>query len=235
MHKNIICLFDDGRNKYSVDSWTRYANKVGYELVISDQLLFDLQYMSVEWYIMYCLDILEANNIEYEQVLCVNNTTLVHPNTPNIFDVTNNKLTGVRVYGDVDIMLSGMEIVSEIFNKHMFPFYTCLDTNLIIFNKTHKQTLHNIQNFYQENYKTLNYIKQKYGLNFSTPVFNSFFNEEIKDFTILNYEWNMQDMSRFEIITRDLLHTKYGYISQYNNIANANEIMKYTYDCLYKK
>lgn len=235
MNKNIICLLNINHNEYSVKSWSEYAKKINSELVIIDQLLFDITYMSTDWYLMYCLDILDANKIEYDQVLFVNNNMLVHPNAKNIFELTNNKLTGVRVYGDMEIVLSSIEIFGKLLNKSIFPYYTYLDTNMIILNKSHKQLLNSIQTFYEENFESLKEISKKYNLISSVPIFNFFFNSEIKDFTILGYEWNMQDMMRFEVLTNDLLHTKYGYISQYSNIPNPEMTMKYTYEHIYRK
>ena len=60
------------------------------------------------------------------------------------------------------------------------------------------------------------------------------------DFKWLPYEFNMCDMTRKELLTDDLLFTKWGWIYQYNSIPNNKEDkltyhwMKKTYEYLYE-
>jgi len=49
---------------------------------------------------------------------------------------------------------------------------------------------------------------------------NFFVQKENIDYKQLGYEWNMQDMRRFEILDEELTFTKIGWIYHFNGIPN---------------
>ena len=226
MSKNIIFLINiihDNRSKnqgyeWSIKSWRKYAEKYGHEVFILDQKLFDVEYMKPQWFKMYILDLLESNDIDFEQVLYVDADTIVHPNAPNIFDITDNKFCAVRNYGDMDWVIRSLENYSKyIFEGFTFPFYKYFNSGVMIFNKKHKKFFKSIQNFYNANKESIIKMQNTFGVGNDQPVLNYFVNRDIpNDYKVLPYEWNMQDMTRLEVLTEDYLHTKYGYISHYN-------------------
>jgi len=74
-----------------------------------------------------------------------------------------------------------------------------------------------LQEFYQTNRDKLIWMQNTYCVGNDQPVFNFFVNQYIPaDYKVLGYEWNMQDMMRFEVLGDDMLHTRYGYVSHYN-------------------
>jgi len=232
MSKNIIFLinivhnkkFEGGGNSqlglfdYSIKSWKEYASKYNCEIFVLDELLYDIEYMKPNWYKMYILDILESNQIEYDQVMYVDYDTIVTPNAPNIFELTDHKFTAVRNYGDMDWVLRSIENYSKfVFNNFTFPYYNYFNSGVMIFNKKHVEFFKTIQKFYHENYEKLNWMQNTFCVGNDQPIFNFFVNRDISDdYTILPYEWNMQDMMRFEVLNEQMLHTKYGYISHFN-------------------
>jgi len=226
MSKNIIFLINivhDDRSKnqgyeWSIKSWRKYAAKYGHEVFVLDKTLFEVSYMKPQWYKMYILDLLEANEIEYDQVLYVDADTVIHPNAPDIFDYTEHKFCAVRNYGDMDWVLRSMENYSKyIFNNFNFPFYRYFNSGVMVFNKKHKEFFKSIQNFYHANKDSIIKMQSTFGVGNDQPVLNYFVNRDIPDdYKVLPYEWNMQDMTRLEVLTEDYLHTRYGYISHYN-------------------
>ena len=113
MPKNIIFLinvkhdkkFQGGGNtlngafEWSVKSWSHYAKRHGAEIFVLEDALFDVEYMKPNWFKMYILDILDANEIDYDQVLYVDYDTIVTPTAPNIFELSENKFCAVRNFG----------------------------------------------------------------------------------------------------------------------------------------
>ena len=99
MNKNIIFIINiikDERSKnqgydYSLKSWKHYSKKIGADIFVLDEPLFDFSYMKHQWDKMYILYILDENEVEYNQVLYVDADTIIHPNAPNIFEITENK------------------------------------------------------------------------------------------------------------------------------------------------
>ena len=232
MSKNIIFLiniqhdkkFQGGGNtqtgmfKYSVKSWEAYSKRHDCNIFVLDEPLFDIEYMKPNWFKMYILDILEANEIDYDQVLYVDYDTIVTPDAPNIFELTDYKFTAVRNFGDMDWVCRSIENYSKhIFNGFKFPYYNYFNSGVMVFNKNHKPLFESIQKFYEENREQLIYMQNTYCVGNDQPVFNFFVNRDIpNDYKVLNYEWNMQDMMRFEVLNEQMLHTKYGYVSHFN-------------------
>ena len=226
MSKNIIFLINivhDDRSKnqgyeWSIKSWRKYTEKYGHEVFVLDKTLFEVSYMKPQWYKMYILDLLEANEIEYDQVLYVDADTVIHPNAPDIFDYTEHKFCAIRNYGDMDWVIRSIENYSKyIFNNFNFPFYKYFNSGVMVFNKKHKEFFKSIQNFYHANKDSIIKMQSTFGVGNDQPVLNYFVNRDIPDdYKVLPYEWNMQDMTRLEVLTEDYLHTRYGYISHYN-------------------
>ena len=226
MSKNIIFIINivkDERSKnqgynYSIKSWEHYSKKIGADLFVLDEPLYDFSHMKPQWYKMYILDILEANEIEYNQVLYVDADTIIHPNAPNIFEVTDNKFCAVRNFGCMDWVCRSLENYSKLlFNDFMFPYYKYFNSGVMVFNKNHKELFKSMQEFYQDQHERIKHVQDNYHVGNDQPVLNFFVNRDIpEDYKVLDYEWNMQDLTRFEVLGDDMLHTKYGYISHYN-------------------
>ena len=222
----------------SIESWKRYANKYNYEIFILDQPFIEEDVLPYRWSKIYVLDLLEQNDIEYSRVLYVDADSLVHSNAPDIFKQVGGKFSGVKKHGSVDRILSEIEIYTKhIFENDTLPFYRYLDTSLMVLNKSHLNLFKRLQQFYFSNKALIDGIKSKYNIGDVEPIMNFFINQlPESDCKIIPYEWNMQDMRRFEIITEDYLHTRYGYVSNY--LINANsldeQLMELTYRFLFK-
>lgn len=232
MSKNIIFLiniehskkFNGGGNtqkglfEYSLKSWKSYAKKHNCDIFVLEDNLFDVEYMKPNWFKMYIIDILEVNNIEYNQILYADYDTIVMPDAPNIFELTDHKFTAVRNFGDMDWVCRSIENYSKyVFDGFIFPYYNYFNSGIMVFNKKHKELFKSIQNFYEKNRDKLIWIQNTYCVGNDQPVFNFFVNRDIpNDYKVLGYEWNMQDMMRFEVLGDDMLHTRCGYVNHYN-------------------
>ena len=143
--KNLVFMMDvdikgDGRYassrraayKYSIDSWKRWCDKNDCELFVLNELLLDNDKMGICWQRYYLFDILEANDIKYNQILMVDADTIVHPDCPNFFEMTENKLCGVEFDGSWDWVLRGIENYSRyIFDGYMLVHRNNIDLKLL--------------------------------------------------------------------------------------------------------
>ena len=253
MGKNVIFLiniehdkkFQGGGNtltgafEWSIKSWENYARRWGCEVFVLDQPLMDIEWMKPNWFKMYILDILDANGVDYDQVLYVDYDTIVTPNAPNIFELTDHKFAAVRNFGDMDWVCRSIENYSKfVFDGFTFPYYNYFNSGVMVFNKKHKDLFKGLQEFYQTNRDKLIWMQNTYCVGNDQPVFNFFVNQYIPaDYKVLGYEWNMQDMMRFEVLGDDMLHTRYGYVSHYNagTPPSSQYWMEKTYKFLYEK
>lgn len=245
--KNIIFMINIVHNErsksqgyeWSIKSWHNYAEKYGCELFILNEPLTDISYMKPNWFKMYILDILEGNNINYDQVLFVDSDTIITDNAPNIFDIADYKFCAIKNFGDMDWTCRSIETYSKfLFNGFKFPFYKYFNSGVMVFNKKHVPLFKNIQRFYEDNREQIIYIQNNYGVGHDQPVFNFFINRDIPDdYKLLGYEWNMQDMNRSELIGDDLLYLKYGYVCHFNSGIKPTPgyWMEKTYKYIYEK
>ena len=100
--KNIVFIpninLGNGRSnsyQYSIDSWRHFCDKNDCELVVWEDLLYPVDYMKITWQRYYVLEFLENEGIDYDQVLMVDCDTVINPNTPNFFEMTDHKYSAV--------------------------------------------------------------------------------------------------------------------------------------------
>ena len=164
MSKNVVFIpnidLGDGRNKsykYSIDSWSHFAKKNDCELLIWEDLLFPIEQMKITWQRYYMFDILEANNIDYDQIL------IVHPDCPNFFTETNGKYSVVRNNGSFEWTRRSMDGFSKLLFDGEVPFkvWDYFNCGFQIVNKEHKEFFEYVRDYYLENQnKIQNAIEQ---------------------------------------------------------------------------
>jgi len=237
MKKNLVFIMDidiggEGRYsstrrlpyEYSIKSWKYWCNKNNCELFILNDLLLPNEEMGICWQRYYLFDILDANDIDYDQILMADADTIVHPECPNFFDMTEYKLCGVHNNGSYDWVIRSIENYSKYFFKgHMMPFWKYIDCGFVIINESHRPFFNEVVNFYNANSELFRKVEQEWhGGTDQTPV-NFLIHEHNIDLKLFPYEFNMVDLNRKEILGEDLLFTKLGWIYQYNAIPNNVE------------
>ena len=95
---NIVFIIDikqDGKTKkeyqYSIDSWRYFCNKYNHQLYLLEEPIVDPKAMGVIWQRYFLFDILDHNEIDANQILIVDADTIVHPDCPDIFELTEDK------------------------------------------------------------------------------------------------------------------------------------------------
>jgi hypothetical protein len=248
--KNIVFMVNIKNNdnptrvkpyEYSIKSWEKWCEKNDAELFILEERIFEPDYMRLNWYKLYVFDLLENENIDYNQILIVDSDTIVHPNCPNFFELSENKFCAVHNDGSYDWVCRSLENYSKhLFEGFTFPVWEYINSGFLILNKKHRQLYKNIIKFYLENRNNIIKLQDTYAVGTDQPIINFFVHKEKVDLKLLSYKFNMQDMARKEILTEDLLFTKLGWVYHYNAIPNNQNSektlywMKKTYDFFYK-
>ena len=89
MNKNIVlmvaCVIPGMENrskpyKYGIDSWKIWCDKNECGFFVLDEPLFDNNDMKVNYHRYYCYELLEANNIKYDQILITDADSIIHHN-----------------------------------------------------------------------------------------------------------------------------------------------------------
>ena len=100
--KNVIFIpaIDAGRGRhhsydYSIKSWRHWADNNDCQVLVWDSAIYSWDEMTIPWQRYHLFQILESNNIDYDQVLMVDCDTVVNPKTPNFFEMTDHKYSAV--------------------------------------------------------------------------------------------------------------------------------------------
>ena len=233
------------RNKpyqFSIDSWKRWCDKNNTELVVLEERIYPENVMNANWHKLFVFKLLEESGISYDQILIADADTIIHPQSPSPFDLTDHKFSVVPSYGSFDWVCRSIEN----YKKHLFvdvdvPLWEYFNSGVIICNKKHKEFYDKIINFYLENTEIIVNLQDTFGVGTDQPVLNFFVQRENIDCRFLPYEWNMQDMSRTEILNGELSFTKIGWIYHFNGIPNNKDNhacyqwMEKTYRYLYER
>ena len=226
--------------KYSIKSWKKWSKKNNCKFVLLGERIYDKSVMNPNWHKLFVFDLLDNDNIDYNQILIVDGDTIVHPDCPNIFELTDNKFTAVSCDGSYDWILRSIENYSKyLFDGFTFPFWKYINSGMLIINKSHKKLFDDIIQFYLDNRLTITSTQEQFHVGTDQPIINFFLHQGNIDLKILPYEFNMQDMTRKEILDDELTMTKIGWVYHYNAIPdnkNAEKTlywMKKTYEKLY--
>ena len=139
--------------KYSVDSWKRWCDTNDCELFVLTEEIVDHDVMGICWQRWYIFDLLESNGIEYEQVLSVDDDTIIHHDCPNFFEMTDYKFSSVLTDGDYEWVNRAINGYSKLFFDKEFciPTFEFFQTGFVIINKKHKDFFDRVFDFYDKN------------------------------------------------------------------------------------
>ena len=138
MSKNVVFMLSPWLLDGTLNSWKYWCNKYDVTLFnLKETITHD---MPVSWQKYYLFDVLDHNKIDYNQVLIVDNNTIIHPECPNFFKKTDGKYCIVPDETNYNEIIKGMGfLIDKIFKKEDFPFYECGNTGFQIVNKNHKK------------------------------------------------------------------------------------------------
>ena len=115
-----------------------------------DELMVPEKDMLITWQRWNVLEMLEHNGVEYDQVLIVDADSIVHPNCPDFFKLTNNKFTSQLTDGCYEWVNRAIKGYSKMFFNKDFCLksYEFFQTGFVIINKSHKEFFKKVFKFY---------------------------------------------------------------------------------------
>ena len=254
--KNIVFIpnidLGNGRNNsyhYSIDSWKHWCEKNNCELLVWEDLLYPVDYMKITWQRYYLFDILEANEIEYEQILMVDADTIVDPDCPNFFEMTDGKYCGVMNDGDYEwVMRSIRGFGNELFDGMRIDVWDYINGGFQILNSKHKDFFETMKTYYNENSSLISDTIAKLKTATDQTILNFMLVKNDVDVKVLPVCFNLQDLMRKNLLYVDkscrwsdeLHYLDAGLVYQFNAIPpnpmnrDASYWMKRTYEELYK-
>jgi len=207
--KNVVFIpninLGNGRNNsyhYSIKSWKQWCDKNNCELIVWEDLLLPVEEMKITWQRYYMFDILEANNVEYNQILMVDADTIVHPDCPNFFEETDNKYCGVKVDGCYEWVVRSIKgFGDELFDGMRIKPWNYINGGFQIVNKSHKKFFEAMKKYYSENTEKIINTIDKLKCGTDQTIVNYMLHKEKVDVKLLPTCYNLQDMFK-----KSLLH-----------------------------
>jgi len=216
--------------KFGIESWNRYCKKNNAKLVVLDQPILPYEQLRPNWHKVFIFDLLEQSNIDINKLMIVDADTIVHPDSPNFFEIDDNKFCVVNNIGSYDWMFRSIENYQRhIFNNFKFDVSKYFNSGVLILNKSHKNFLDKVKKYYFENKDRLVQMQETFFTGTDQPVLNFMCQTEGIDMKFLPYEYNMQDLYRREALTESMPYLDWGHIFHFNAIPNNSDNSKTMY------
>ena len=245
----------NGRNTpyhYSIKSWTKWAKQFDdIEVIEWKDPIMDINQFPIIMQREWVFDILEYNDIDYDQVLIVDADTIIHPNCPNFFNETNHEYSAVVNNGCYEWVTRSIKGWGEdLFpNESLIKPYNYINTGFVIVNKKHKPFFNIAKDLYLNKSDEIKILRDKIQASTGQTIINFMLQKHKIKVNHMSEAYNLQDLWR-----KNLLHvpgpTCYwpdnlqplfnaGYVYHFNAIPpnrsgrNVNYWMERTYKELY--
>lgn len=222
----------------SIESWKRWAQNNNAEVLVLDEPVVPVERMTPIIQRHYVFDLVDLN---YDQVLMVDADTIVHPNCPDFFQLTDDRYSAVHNDGDYDWIIRSIENYQYEFPAEFtkqFNIWKYINTGFMITNSSYKEFHKAVIDFYWKHESKIREVQGKYGVGTDQPLVNLIANEMNMEINILSYQFNMQDLPRKNILDKRMLFTNIPGVYHFNAIAGgpgqANYWIEKTFNYFYK-
>lgn len=226
---------------WCLKSWKHWCDKHNVLIFILEEPLVPIEQMKPTWQRWHVLEILEANNIEYDQVALVDMDTLIHPDAPNFFNLLPGKGIGA-VQDDlmVEWVYNSIKGYQDFWPGIHFDWTTYFNCGFIVINESHKELCKKITDFYYANREELQRRQHETLRKGSdqTPV-NYMVRDWGKDLDVypiefLDKQWNFTHMHQRGVLN-DLM-PYVGYVFHFNGFEKTQraELMRASWNHLKK-
>lgn len=229
---------------YSVKSWKKWADLNDILLVEWTEPIMDVNTFPIIMQREWVFDILEHNEIEYDQVAIVDADTIIHPDCPNFFLETDRKYSAVLnngCYEWVNRSVRGWR--DAVFqDQALIKSHEYFNTGFVIVNKIHKPFFKEVQSLYLERGEELKGYRDKIKASIGQTVVNFMLKKHNISTTTLSEKYNLQDLYRKNLLHipgnswfSDELHfLDSGWIYHFNAIPQNNRHVAYWMERTYK-
>jgi len=200
--------------KWCFESWKYWCNKHNTEIFVLDTPLYNKDLMKPTWQRWHVLEILEANNIEYDQIALVDADTLIHPDAPNFFNLTNYELSAVQDDLMVEWVHNSIKGYKDFFPNINIDWTTYFNCGFVVINEKHRVLCKRITDFYYDNLEELRNRQHntlKKGSD-QTPV--NYMANEFGKVNFLSKKWNFTHLHLRGVLNQ--LLPEVGYIYHFN-------------------
>lgn len=124
--------------KMCIKFWKYWCDKHSIEFIICNEYPLNPETTPCTVQKLFSYEILDGNNIQYDQCCLVDWDTFPMPNAKNIFEYTNNKFSVCLDYGYPINILRSIEFMQQFFENTNVTWDNYFNSGLFVFNKNHK-------------------------------------------------------------------------------------------------
>lgn len=230
--------------EYSKKTWQYWCTKHNVEFVHYDHTSNpDILSHLVNWQRWFdVFDFLDTKGIEYDQIMLVDASSMVHWNAPDFFKISDRKWCAFRANENMKWSMESTDGYRDLFPGINFRYNDYIASGLAIFNKSHKEFLLKLKEFYYDNYESIIQKQKTIKRGTDQPIINYMLRKHDIDINylrlpyacnhlyrreMLSYNWQLnEDMSPFFI--------KYLYIWFFSGLSDRGntrkQLMKQTWD-----
>lgn len=216
---------------YCLATWDFWAKKNNADVVLIEDPIPGLQEFKPTWQRWYTLQLLEQNNIEYDQVALVDVDTMIHWNAPNFFEQTNNNLSACVDNDNVGWVIESIRGYNKFFPNVTLDWTSYFNCGMVVINETHKELCSSILKFRMDNNEVLVNLQKtlRKGTD-QTPV-NYLAKYNGLEVNLLNKKWNLTHLNRKELLN-NLMFIEAGWIWHFNGFEKDQRyhLMKETWN-----
>ena len=227
--------------EWSLKTWEYYAKQHNCELFILEDPLYDTEWMRPTWQRWYVYDLLEVNNIKYDQVALIDIDTMVRWDTPDIFKLSNNQYSAVRDDVSLEWVNNSLTGYKKFFPNVDLEWTEYVNNGIIILPKNGKEFCNKVKQFYLDNVDELRDLQHnslKKGTD-QTPV-NYLAVEHFGDnINHISKKFNWGHLHTTHGLLQCMVSNKpiflqFGYIWHFNGLPREqrNGLMKQTWDII---
>lgn len=252
--KNVVFIpnIDLGNNRanpytYSVKSWKAWCDKNDVKMVEWTESIMDTEQFPIIMQREWVFDIIEHNDIDYDQILIVDADTIVHPNCPNFFEETNHNYSAIINNGCYEwVTRSVREWGKAMFpNQPLVKPYDYFNTGFVVVNKKHKPFFEKIKDLYLNRGEEIKHYRDTIKASTGQTMVNFMLQKNNVEVTKLSEAYNLQDLFKKNLLhipnhswfTDELHFLNAGWVYHFNAIPqNDRHVfywMKRTYEELY--
>lgn len=251
--KNIIFIpnvdLKNGRSTpyhYSIKSWKQWAKQYdNVEVIEWTEPIMDPKEFKITLQRYWVHDILQHNDIDYNQVLVVDADTIIHPDSPNFFNETDNKFGVVLNNGCYEWTTRSIKN----WGNALFPTHPKIkpweyfNGGFQITNKKHIPFYDKVKDYYLNNITQINQLGEQIKAGTDQTIINYLTNEFNIEKAYLPECYNLQDLFR-----KNLLHIpnhswfpdtlrflEAGYVYHFNAIPKNPRDTSYWMERTYKE
>ena len=256
MSKNIVFIpninLNNGRSNpyhYSISSWEKWAEQYDDISVIEwTNPIMDPSIFKITLQRYWVHDILEYNNMEYDQVLMIDADTIIHPKCPNFFNETNNKMGITLSNGCYEwVTRSIKQWGDSLFpNNPKVKTWKYFNGGFQITNKIHIPFYKKVQEYYTSNIDKINTLGEQIKAGTDQTIINYLVQQNNINTIYMSESYNLQDLFRKNLLhipghswfPDELRYLQAGWVYHFNAIPPNNRHVEYwmerTYNELYK-